>query len=236
MTFASAAEKRAFTRDLFARLAARYELTNQVLSLGCVGAWRRAAAAEAHIPPGGWVLDVAVGDGGLARALLQRWPGVQVVGVDFAPEMMLVGRARLDGQTVHWAEGDALQLPFPDSVFDTVVSGFVLRNIVDVDVTFTEQVRVLRPGGRVVCLEMAWPRGPLFRPFFRAYFDGLAPLMGWLLTGQLDAYRYLPRSVKAFLSPEELIVRMERAGLRQVRYRTLMMGTITLHVGVRDEN
>ncbi len=235
MTFTSAEEKRAFTRDLFTRLAPRYERVNWLMSLGQVGSWRRATAAEAHLPPGGWVLDVAAGQGGLSYALARRWPQAHVVGVDFAREMILAGRAAADGRVVHWTEGDALRLPFPDRFFDAVVNGFMLRNVTDIAATLAEQVRVVRPGGRVVCLEMTWPRQPLFRPLFHLYFAGLVPLLGWLITGQRDAYQYLPRSVQAFLSPDELAATMERVGLRQVRYRLLMMGTVALHVGVRDE-
>ncbi|RME38211.1 MAG: methyltransferase domain-containing protein, partial [Thermoflexia bacterium] len=144
--------------------------------------------------------------------------------------MLVLGRARL-GREVRWVEGDALRLPFPDGFFDAVVSAFLLRNVVNVRAALVEQTRVVRPGGRVVCLEMTWPRHPLFRPLFHLYFGGLAPLLGWLLTGCLDEYRYLPRSVRAFLSPEELASLMEDVGLREVRYRLLMLGTVTLHVG-----
>jgi len=231
MASSSADEKRAFTRDLFARLAPRYERVNVLMSLGQVGAWRRAAAAEARVPPGGWALDVAAGNGGLSRALVAQWPEIHVVAVDFTPQMIRFGRASLNGQRIGWAEGDALCLPFPDGTFDAVVNGFMLRNVADVAATLAEQTRVVRPGGRVVSLEMTWPRHPLFRPLFHAYFFGWVPLLGWLLTGQMDAYRYLPRSVKEFLSPEEVAETMRRVGLQQVRYRLMGMGTVVLYVG-----
>lgn len=231
VVFSSPDEKRQYTHRLFGRIAPRYEQMNQILSLGQVDHWRR-QAAEAALPDGGWVLDVATGEGGMARALLGRWPGVRVVGLDFVRPMLVLGRARL-GREVRWVEGDALHLPFPDGFFDAVVSAFLLRNVVDVRAALAEQARVVRPGGRVVCLEMTWPRHPLFRSLFHLYFGGLAPLLGWLLTGCLDEYRYLPRSVRAFLAPEELASRMEDVGLREVRYRLLMMGTVTLHVGTR---
>jgi len=234
MTFSSSEEKRAFTRDMFARLAPRYELVNLVMSLGRVGAWRRAAATEMQVPTGGWALDVAAGHGGLSRAIARRWPGARIVALDFVAQMIRVGRAVEGAWPIHWMEGDALQLPFVDGFFDAVTNGFMLRNVVDVQAALAEQARVVRPGGRVVCLEMTWPRSPLFQPLFRFYFGGLVPLIGRLLTGQADAYRYLPRSVEAFLSPDELAAVMERVGLAEVRYRKLMLGTITLHVGVRE--
>ena len=203
------------------------------MSLGQVNRWRRAAANEACVASGERVLDVAAGTGGLSSAVLRRWPGTRVVGVDFSRQMMEVGRTRGAGRAVEWVEGDALRLPFPDESFDAVVNGFMLRNVTDVVTTLAEQARVVRRGGRVVCLEMTWPRRRLFRPFFRLYFAGLVPLLGWLLTGYRQAYEYLPHSVEVFLSPDELKATMERVGLSQVRYRLLMMGTVTLHVGVR---
>lgn len=234
MTFASAEEKRSYTRALFGRIAPRYELVNRVMSLGQVERWRRAAAEEARVPPEGWVLDVATGEGGMARALLRRWPGVNVVGLDFNREMLRMGRVHSAGWPIRWAEGDALRLPFPDGFFDAVVNAFMLRNVTDGRATLAEQARVVRPGGRVVCLEMTWPRRGWFQPLFRFYFGILAPVMGFLLTGYLDEYCYLPRSVQVFLSPEELAATMEEVGLTEVRYRFLMMGTVTLHVGMKE--
>lgn len=234
MTFSSPEEKRAYTRNLFARIAPRYEFMNQVLSWGRVESWRRAAAGEAVVAPGGWVLDVATGEGGMARALLRRWPGARVAALDFSREMLRMGRAASGEWPIRWTEGDALRLPFPDGFFDAAVSAFMMRNVTDVRAALAEQARVVRPGGRVVCLEMTWPRHPLFRPLFHLYFGGIVPILGWLLTGYLDAYRYLPRSVQAFLSPEQLAAIMEEVGLRSVRYRRLMLGTVTLHVGVRE--
>ncbi|MBN1954335.1 MAG: ubiquinone/menaquinone biosynthesis methyltransferase [Anaerolineae bacterium] len=231
--FTTAGEKRAFTRTLFDRIAPRYELLNVIMSMGRVGAWRRAAAAAAQAPPGGQVLDVATGTGGLAAALARRWPAARVVGVDFSPQMLRTGRARFARASMRWVGGDALRLPFPAGAFDAVVNGFMLRNVVDVEAALAEQARVVRPGGHVVCLEMTWPRHPLFRPLFRLYFYGLTPWLGGLLTGYGEAYRYLPHSVEAFCSPEELAATMERVGLHDVRYRRMMMGTVTLHVGER---
>lgn len=226
-------EKRAYTHDLFARIAPRYEFLNRVISLGQVNRWRRAAAEETHVPPGGWVLDVATGEGGIARALLRRWPGVNVVGLDFNWEMLRMGRVHSAGWPIRWIEGDALRLPFPDNFFDAVVNAFMLRNVTDVRATLAEQTRVVRPGGRVVCLEVTWPRHPLFRPLFHLYFGGIVPAMGWLLTGYLDAYRYLPHSVQVFPPPEKLAAMMEEVGLTAVQYRFLMMGTVTLHGGIK---
>lgn len=236
MSFSSSTEKRAFTRDLFSRISTHYELTNVVMSVGQVGLWRRRVAREVELSPGAWVLDVATGEGGLARALAHRWPEARIVGLDFTAEMLRMAQARSDGETIHWTEGDALQIPFRDRFFEAVVNGFMLRNVTDVEATLAEQARVLRPAGRLICLEMTWPHNPLFRPLFQLYFFGVVPLLGWLITGEMDAYRYLPRSVKAFMAPEELAETMERVGLEQVTYRKLSFGTVTLHVGVKGQD
>lgn len=233
MTFSSSDEKRTFTRDLFARISNHYELTNVVMSMGQVGFWRRRVARAVDQPPGAWILDVATGEGGLARALTRRWPAARIVGLDFTAEMLRMAQARPGSGSIHWTEGDALRLPFPDGFFATVVNGFMLRNVTDVQATLAEQTRVLQPGGRLVCLEMTWPQNPFFRPLFQLYFFGVVPLLGWLITGEMDAYRYLPRSVKAFMAPEELAATMERVGLADVAYRKLSFGTVTLHVGVK---
>jgi demethylmenaquinone methyltransferase/2-methoxy-6-polyprenyl-1,4-benzoquinol methylase len=232
MTFPSPEEKRAYVRLVFTRLAPHYERVNQVLSLGQIRAWRKRAADQARVPPGGRALDVATGEGELARALVRRWPGITVVGLDLTEAMIQRGRVRCTGWPIQWVEGDALRLPFPDRSFDAVLSAFMLRNVADVEQAIREQARVVRPGGRVICLEMVWPRHPLPR----LYLSLGMPLLGRLLTGDPEPYRYLPRSAEVFLSPEELAATMERAGLCSVRFRRLMMGSVALHVALRPDD
>jgi demethylmenaquinone methyltransferase/2-methoxy-6-polyprenyl-1,4-benzoquinol methylase len=217
----------------FADVARRYDALNHLMSLGQDRRWRRIAAETARLPDGGRVLDVGIGSGDMALALARRWPGRAVAGIDPTPEMMRVGRRKPDAERVRWMQGDGLRLPFPDAHFDAVTSAFLLRNVPDVAGALAEQRRVVRPGGRVVCLEMTWPRAPVFGPLFRFYFAILAPRITGVLSGQPAAYRYLPRSVQRFIAPEELRAAMERVGLRNVRYRMLMLGTVALHVGER---
>jgi demethylmenaquinone methyltransferase/2-methoxy-6-polyprenyl-1,4-benzoquinol methylase len=217
----------------FAQIARRYDALNRLMSLGRDRRWRRLAAEAAGLPPSGRVLDVGVGTGDMALALLRRSPGATVAGLDMTVEMMRLGRRKPDAARVGWTQGNGVRLPFPEAYFDAVVSAFFLRNVADAPGALAEQRRVVRPGGRVVCLEMTWPRTPVFRALFQLYFAGLMPSITGALSGQPVAYRYLPRSVQRFMAPEELEAAMERAGLQNVRYRMLGLGTVALHVGER---
>jgi len=139
----------------------------------------------------------------------------------------------LGAERIRWNSADALHLPYPDNVFDAVTSGFGVRNFIDRERAFREQLRVVKPGGRVICLEISKPPKNLLRPFFLFFFNKIVPLVGGLISGQRDAYTYLPQSVNEFLTPDELKAIMERAGLRDVAYRRLMMSTVAIHVGIK---
>jgi demethylmenaquinone methyltransferase/2-methoxy-6-polyprenyl-1,4-benzoquinol methylase len=147
--------------------------------------------------------------------------------------MMVTGKSKDGAQNIRWNTADALCLPFPDNTFDAVTSGFGVRNFIDREQAFREQHRVLKPGGRAICLEISKPPKNLLRPFFLFFFNTIVPLMGGLISGQRDAYMYLPQSVSEFLTPDELKAIMERAGLREVKYRRLMMSTVAIHIGVK---
>jgi demethylmenaquinone methyltransferase/2-methoxy-6-polyprenyl-1,4-benzoquinol methylase len=232
---------------LFARIARRYDVMNRLMSLGRDRHWRELAADALALPPQGRVLDVGFGTGDMALALLDRWPSSTVVGVDPTRAMMQIGYQKLASRAgataragspqapspMGLAQADGLHLPFPDAHFDAAVSAFVLRNVVDVEQALVEQRRVVQAGGRVGCLEMSWPRTPVFGALFRFYFADLMPRITGVLSGQPAAYRYLPRSVQRFQTPDELSQTMVRVGLRDVSYRKLALGTVTIHVGTR---
>lgn len=234
MTFNSASEKRRYVNKMFARIAQRYDLMNRLMTGGQDVRWRQQMIREAALPPGGHFLDVATGTGDVAFEALRQQPGLAlVVGADFTLPMMRVGQMRAAGRPVRWAAADSLCLPFPDSMFDAAASGFLMRNVTDVAVALAEQRRVVRPGGRVLVLDVSRPPDSLWGDLFRLYFHQIVPRLGRVISGQADAYSYLPHSADAFLRPAELAAVMEAVGLHHVRYQLLMLGTVALHVGIK---
>jgi len=228
-------EKARYVQEMFTRIARRYDLMNGLMTGGRHQAWRRVAARMADCQPGGLALDVATGTGDLALALLTETQVRRVVGVDFSEGMLRVGREKLrrldPAGRVSLVAGDALSLPFPDKTFACVTSAFLLRNLADLQQGLAEMRRVTQPAGRVVALEITEPALPGWSAVFRWYFRRLVPLLGALVSGNREAYTYLPQSVARFLPPPELARVMERAGLRDVAYRRLGLGTVTIHVG-----
>ena len=225
---------------MFARIAGRYDLMNRMMTGGQDVRWRQVMVREAALLPGGRFLDVATGTGDVAfealrqgQALPEKEGQALVVGVDFTLPMLRVGQVRAAGRPVRWAAADTLCLPFPDDTFDAVASGFLMRNVTDLAAALAEQRRVARPAGRVLVLDVPRPPDSLFGRLFRLYFHQVVPRLGGLISGQPDAYAYLPRSADAFLRPDELAAVMESVGLRQVHYRMLMLGTVALHVGIK---
>jgi demethylmenaquinone methyltransferase/2-methoxy-6-polyprenyl-1,4-benzoquinol methylase len=220
---------------MFDRISRRYDLMNRLMTGGRDVAWRRLAAREALAGGRSCVLDVASGTGDLAIELA-RQGAARVVALDFSREM-LRGAAeklrRLGRPRIELVCADAMRLPFPDATFDACTIGFGLRNLPDYQSGIAEMTRVLRPGGRVIILETTPVRQRWLALPFRLYFDRIVPLLGGLISGDRDAYGYLPRSTGAFPDAETLAAMLAGAGLTQVRFRRLMLGTVALHVAVR---
>ena len=226
-------DKPVYVNRMFSRIASHYDLMNTLMTFGQDQRWRRELLDACDLPARGRLLDVGAGTGEIARQAVRHYPGVDVVGADFTLEMMAVAQAKQQNRPVPFVQGDTLELPFADSSFDAVVSGFLLRNVADRMAALREQVRVTRPGGRVVCLETTPPHNVALGPLFRFYFFGLIPWIGGLVSGDAESYAYLPHSTVSFPAPPELKREMELAGLRNVRYRTLMFGAVAIHVGVK---
>jgi len=220
-------------RAMFDEIAPVYDRLNTVMTFGADGRWRQAAADAAALLPGGAAIDVAAGTGKLAAALADRvGPFGRVLAVDLSPGMISRAHATLrDLVQLEFREADALALPVQDGEFDAATIAFGLRNLVDFEAGFRELRRVVRPGGRVVCLELTVPRPLVWGRVFHAGFRRVAPLAGRLL-GRSRRYQYLPASLDGFPDPDTLSQTMRSAGLIDVNVRRLGLGSVALHVGV----
>ena len=216
-------------RAMFDRIARVYDPLNSLMTAGLHHRWRERAADLAALAPGNRALDVASGTGDLAIELARRvGPTGTVVGSDFSEGMLELARAKSSDVTWEWA--NAMDLPYPDGGFDAATVGFGARNFGDLDRGIAEMARVVRPGGKVVILEITTPQRPPLSTFFAIWFDRVVPVLG-RRAGDPDAYTYLPSSVKRFPGPEALAARMAGAGLTDVRWILTAGGIIALHVG-----
>jgi demethylmenaquinone methyltransferase/2-methoxy-6-polyprenyl-1,4-benzoquinol methylase len=227
------AERARYVQGMFTRIAHRYDLMNRLMTAGQDAAWRREVIRLARLPSQGRLLDLGAGTGDLAQEALRQAPGCAVIAADFTLAMMRQGRQRAYGKRPAWSAADALQLPYDDGSFDAVVSGFLLRNVSDLPLALREQRRVLKPGGRLVALDTTRPPRNLLRPLINFHLHRLIPALGRLVSGQADAYTYLPDSTASFLEAEGLAVALRQAGFRQVGFQRRMLGAIAIHWGVK---
>ncbi len=225
-----------YVRDMFAGIAGKYDRMNRLMTFGQDLRWRRVVIDMARLPPNGRLLDMATGTGDIAAEGLRRHPDLQAVGGDFTLEMMATGRASYpQRQAIQWVGSDALGLPFPDDTFDAVTSGFLMRNVIDVEQAFWEQLRVTRPGGWVVVLETSPPKDNWLKPFILFHLSVVLPTLGRLVAGSSEAYTYLPSSTRMFRSPQALADSMRALGFEEVTYRLFMLETIAIHAGRKPQ-
>jgi demethylmenaquinone methyltransferase / 2-methoxy-6-polyprenyl-1,4-benzoquinol methylase len=211
--------------EMFDRIAPRYELVNRVMTLGLDAGWRRRAVRELQLEPGAHVLDLGCGTGDLCRVLGRA--GLRAVGVDMAAGML--AKAHTSAPLVR---ADALHLPMGEGTVDGAISGFALRNVVDIAACFHEAARVIRPGGRAVFLEVSEPPSPIVRRLHALYFRRIVPLVGGLLSDR-RAYAYLPASTAYLPSPAELLRLLTEAGFGRCRRVQLGAGAAQLLIGTR---
>ena len=231
-------EKAGRVREVFDSVASRYDLMNDLMSMGVHRLWKRFALAQTGLRPGQQALDVAGGTGdlsiGMARQVGREG---RVTLTDINENMLREGRGRLVDAgivgNVRCAVADAEHLPFPDREFDCVMIGFGLRNVTDKPTALAEMFRVLRPGGQLLVLEFSHPVAPGLKPVYDAYSFGVLPLMGRLIAGDADSYRYLAESIRMHPQQDELKALFEEAGFEQCRYHNLTGGIVALHRGYR---
>lgn len=229
-------DKGTFVREMFARIAPRYDTANRVLTAGMDERWRKRAISILQAPHDGTILDLCCGTGDVVFHLLRTDPSLHVTGIDFCAPMLDGARARAPKEAhgdASFVEGDVMALPFEDGSFDGATMGFSLRNVVDIDHVLKEIRRVLRPGARFVNLDVSKAPNALWKRMFDLYFYKMVPIVGGLVGGSKQAYTYLPNSLTHHPNAEELRDRFVRAGFAEAGFERLMGGAIAIHYGTR---
>jgi len=226
-------EKSDRIRDMFNSIAESYDKLNSLMSFGQDKVWRRYVIDLADLKDGKSLLDVATGTGDIIIEALRRNKNITAAGIDFSESMLKAARERLNIKNVKLISADALAIPFNDSSFDVVTSGFLMRNVQNISEAFAEQYRVLHPGGIVICLDTTLPEKSISTPFVNLYFNFVIPLLARIISGNSSAYLYLVESMRNFKSADDLKDIMEKTGFTEVSYRKFMLGTIAVHSGKR---
>jgi len=229
-------DKGTYVRDMFARIAPRYDAANRVLTAGMDERWRKRAIARLAPAREGTVLDLCCGTGDVVFHLLRTDPTLTVTGIDFCEPMLAGARRRAPREArgaARFVEGDVMQLPFETNTFDGATMGFSLRNVVDIDRVLREILRVLRPGARFVNLDVSKAPNKVFKRLFDLYFYRAVPLIGGIVGGSKQAYTYLPNSLTHHPDAAALAERFARAGFVSSGFERLMGGSIAIHYGTK---
>ncbi len=213
---------------MFGRIAPRYDLMNRLMTGGMDVRLRKIVIRKTHLPEDGRMLDLGAGTGDLAAEASRQYPKAHITAADFTLGMMRAGQKRR-GPTLDFSAADALHIPFESNRFDAVVSGFLLRNVVDLDQALKEQWRVLKPGGVMVALDTTQPKQSLLSPLINFHLHQVIPFLGQLLTGNREAYIYLPETTENFLSAENLAQHLTAAGFEQVGFKRYLFDTVAIH-------
>jgi demethylmenaquinone methyltransferase/2-methoxy-6-polyprenyl-1,4-benzoquinol methylase len=236
--FRATGGKRPYVQHLFARIARIYDLMNFLMSFGLDRYWRKRAARYLGLASGETGLDLGAGTADLSIAVIRNsGPGTHMIGMDITPQMLEQGRSKLTRQglqdRIELRVGDAEHIDLPDNSVDGCCSAFTVRNLSDIRQGFREMLRVVRPGGRVVCLEISHPPGKIFGKLFNFYFYKLAPLFGTIIGKAFEEYNYLPHSLTNFPDAPTLQQIMEEVGWSNVRFYRLNGGIVAIHVGTK---
>lgn len=226
-------ERARYVRTMFTQIATYYDHMNRLMTFGQDQRWRKEIIRLAQLPHQGKLLDIGAGTGDLSKEALRQYPDGFVTAVDFTLAMMVTGKKSPQADMINWSSADALNLPFEDDCFDAVVSGFLLRNVIDIPAVLSEQYRVVKPGGKMVALDTTRPKRNILSPFIKIYLHKIIPILGRLLTGNPEAYTYLPDSTQNFLEAETLAAHISAAGFQQVDFRRKMFGSIAIHWGTK---
>lgn len=218
---------------MFDAIASRYDLMNRVMTMGQDQKWRRFVVNKAGDPGDGYILDLATGTGDIASLSRAHYPLSQIIGADFSHNMLKEAMKRFSNLEILWHATDANNLPYRDEVFESATFGYLLRNVDDVVHILKEVRRVLKKGGRVVCLDTTPPSKNVLYPFIQLYFTIGIPLLGRLVARDKDAYAYLTGSTMGFYSADDLALAFADAGFKNVGYKKFMMGTIAVHWGIK---
>ncbi len=236
--FQESGGKQPYVRRLFGRIAHIYDLMNHLMSLGLDQRWRAFAARCLALGTGELGLDLGAGTADLSIAVIRRaGPGTRMIGMDITPEMLAEGRRKLERlglqEQIELRVGDAEHIDLPDNSVDGCCSAFTVRNLSDIRRGFSEMLRVVKPGCRVVCLEISHPPGRIFGALFHFYFYKLAPLFGTILGKAFEEYHYLPHSLTTFPDAPALKAIMEEVGWSAVHFYRLNRGIVAVHVGTK---
>ncbi|MBI9046450.1 MAG: ubiquinone/menaquinone biosynthesis methyltransferase [Anaerolineaceae bacterium] len=229
MTHLNNSERTQYVSQMFGRIAHRYDLLNRIMTFGMDIRLRKLSIQLLDPQSDMLILDAGSGTGDLAAEILRRKPDAKVIASDLTPEMVLVGKKRFQDLPIMWVIADAQNLPFKDQGFDGLVSGYLLRNMPNIDTALNEQNRVLTSQSNCVSLDTTPPRANILKPFINLYMHKIIPFIGSILTGDKDAYTYLPDSTAGFLKAEELTERFKIAGFSKVSFKRKLFGTMAIH-------
>ncbi|MBF0398344.1 MAG: bifunctional demethylmenaquinone methyltransferase/2-methoxy-6-polyprenyl-1,4-benzoquinol methylase UbiE [Desulfobacterales bacterium] len=221
-------------REMFGRIAMGYDLMNRVISIGQDRKWRRYLVQMTCMTNNSKMLDIGCGTGKIAFEAKKRYPFSQIFGIDITIEMLKVAIKRIGSEKIEWSLGDAEDLPFGDNSFDAVTSGYLIRNVKDIRAALKEQIRVVKEGGRIVCLETCPPPNNFLKPYIQFYLRHIIPFLGQIIVKDRSAYTYLPATTQKFLSPEKVVDIMKELGLVSVSFKRFMFGTQVVICGIKS--